>query len=175
MNNEPVPWSTEAGELLKQSFMLSKEAKKFALAREITTLATAEPFVFGTLGAGAVGMVYTMASGVNTKLNFYAKPRALRVILYGMLSMFGYAFWALLKDMATVNYEVDADRTVAGISEKYAIGGLEFYEKILKRNMALHKLMGSKGEKLYTAYGNDQVSFYWCIHFSYFFTTLCPH
>lgn len=157
VNNKPVAWSTAAGESLKQSFVLSKEAKKFVLAREITNLGTAEPFVYGTLSAGAISMVYTMASSVNTKLDFYAKPRTVRMFFYGVLSIFGYAFWMLLKDMATVNYEANADRTVADLGEKYAIGGLEFYEKILQRNMALYKLMGSEGEKLYTAYGNDQV------------------
>ena len=36
----------------------------------------------------------------------------------------------------------------------YALGGIEFYNKALQRNMAIRTLMGSQGEKYYTKYGN---------------------
>ncbi|XP_042233029.1 transmembrane protein 177-like isoform X2 [Homarus americanus] len=157
VNNEPVPWSTPEGESLKQSLVLSKDAKKFAIAREITSLSTLEPFANGAFTAAIVGMVYMMSSGVNARFNFYAKPRSLRVMLYGLVSLFGYAFWSLGKDVSTVQYEASADRAAADVGEKYATGGLEYYEKVLQRNVALRSLMGTEGDKLYTAYGNDQV------------------
>ncbi|KAK8722501.1 hypothetical protein OTU49_012245, partial [Cherax quadricarinatus] len=157
VNNNPVPWSTSEGISLKQSLSLSDDAKKFAIAREITSLSTAQPFLLGAVSAVVVGFVYSVSSTVNAKLNLYARPRSLRLVWYGLVSMFGLVFWTLCKDMSTVEYEINADKAVASISNKYAVGGLEYYEKVLQRNVALRALMGSDGEKVYTVYGNDQV------------------
>ncbi|XP_069194983.1 transmembrane protein 177 isoform X2 [Procambarus clarkii] len=157
VNNEPVPWSTAAGESLKQSIILSKDAKKFGIAREITSLSTVQPFVNGAFTAAIVGMVYTMSSTVNANFNLYARPRSLRMVWYVLVYSFGGILWALCKDVSTVGYEGDVDKAVADISNTYAAGGLEFYEKVLQRNVALRSLMGVNGEAIYTAYGNDQV------------------
>jgi hypothetical protein len=57
--------------------------------------------------------------------------------------------------MMTKYYERWADRKTGKLSLDYAKGGVEFYSKILQRNMALRGLMGPSGEKMYTLYGND--------------------
>ncbi|XP_042860335.1 transmembrane protein 177-like isoform X2 [Penaeus japonicus] len=157
LNNQPVAWSSAKGDSLMKSLILSDEAKKFALAREFVHLDSGEPFVFGAVTAGVVGMGYTIASGLNRNQQFYARPRGLRVIMYGLVSLFSYGMWVFGRDMGTNLYEAEADKTVADLGEKYAQGGLEFYEKVLQRNVALRSLMGTTGEKLYTAYGNDQM------------------
>lgn len=157
VNNEPVQWRTPEGISLQESLVFSDEAKKFAIARELAHLNTAEPFINGLFTSSILFMCYTISSTVNFKLNLYAKTRGLRIVLYGLVSAFSYATWILCKDVSCVSYETSADETAANINENYAKGGLEYYEKILKRNIALRSLMGEKGEALYTAYGNDQV------------------
>ena len=41
------------------------------------------------------------------------------------------------------------------VGKDYALGGTEFYNKLLECNMALPSLMGPNGKKYYTAHGND--------------------
>lgn len=60
--------------------------------------------------------------------------------------------------MATVRAEEDGDGAAAAMGMSYMEGGVEFYSKILGRNVALRQLMGKDGEKLYTVMGNDEVS-----------------
>ena len=43
VDNKPVEWSTPAGQQLKQSLILSNEAKKFAIAREIIHVLQYQP------------------------------------------------------------------------------------------------------------------------------------
>lgn len=157
MNNKAVPWSSSEGQSLKESLVLSKEAKMFAIAREIASLSTTEPFGMGAYTAAIIGMMYAISSRVNYTQNFYARPRALRLMWYGLVAMFGWAMWIVGKDGSTIYYESEADKAVVKLGGKYARGGLEYYEKLLQRNVALRTIMGSEGEKLYTAYGNDQV------------------
>ena len=47
------------------------------------------------------------------------------------------------------------DRKVVQLGREYAEGGLEFYTKLLQRNMALRLLLGEAGSRLYTVYGNN--------------------
>lgn len=65
--------------------------------------------------------------------------------------------WLMLKDMATNGLENAADKEVAELSIDLAKGGLEFYEQVLKRNMALRELMGPDGEAVFAASGNPQM------------------
>ncbi|KAK7072876.1 hypothetical protein SK128_018166 [Halocaridina rubra] len=157
VNNEPVPWSSPEGKSLQQSLILSDDAKKFAIARELVHIDSSEPILKGVFTSSVMCMCYIFASTVNKRLNFYARPRNLRLCFYTLVSCFGYAFWALGNDLTCVSNEASADETVANISETYARGGLEFYEKILQRNIALRSLIKDRGEALYTAFGNDRV------------------
>ncbi|XP_068203255.1 transmembrane protein 177 isoform X2 [Palaemon carinicauda] len=159
VKNEPVHWDTPAGKALKESLVFSDEAKKFAIARELAYLETGAPFGYGIFSASVIVSCYAISSHLNRKLNMFHRPRTLRALMYTAVSLFTYTSWVLCKDVACVSFEADVDKTVADISESYAKGGLEFYEKILQRNIALRSLMGEDGEKLFTAYGNDQVLF----------------
>ncbi|KAK4305697.1 hypothetical protein Pmani_022423 [Petrolisthes manimaculis] len=157
INQQQVPWSTPAGQSLKQSLVLSPEAKKFAICREMMSVNTNEPFILGTLAATNMLMMYLLASGVNRTQNFYVRPRSLRLTWYALVGSFGAAMWTLIKDSTTLNHENSADQQAASVSPSYTQGGLEFYEKILQRNIALRELMGKEGENMYTAFGNEQV------------------
>jgi len=71
--------------------------------------------------------------------------------------MFAYTMWVFGQDYPTIMYEKEADMAVIKLGENYLKGGLEYYNKIIQRNIALHTLMGEEGKKLFTAGGNEQV------------------
>ena len=60
--------------------------------------------------------------------------------------------------MGCVKREGAGDGAAAGMGRGYAEGGVEFYTKVLQRNVALRELMGSEGEGVFTVKGNDEVS-----------------
>ncbi|CAL4210563.1 unnamed protein product, partial [Meganyctiphanes norvegica] len=156
--DEEIKWNSTEGQSLKESLILSRDAKKFAIARDLYHLSTGEPFVKGAGSAGVLASMYILASGVNKKQNFYARPVGLRIAWYALVSMFAYTLWVFGQDFPTCMYEKDADLAAIELGETYLKGGLEYYNKILQRNIALHTLMGTEGEKLFTAGGNEQVS-----------------
>jgi len=51
-------------------------------------------------------------------------------------------------------YEERADTQASALGLNYAKGGVEFYTKLTRRNIAAREMMGVEGEKLYTKYGN---------------------
>lgn len=71
----------------------------------------------------------------------------------------GMTCFLLFKDTCTLLLEDRVERNVAALGEEYVQGGVEYYEKILKRNIALRTLLGSQGEKRFTACGNDNTLF----------------
>lgn len=156
--DEEIKWDSPEGQSLKESLILSRDAKKFAIARNLSHLSTGEPFVKGAGSASIIGACYFLASGVNKKQNFYARPVGLRIMWYSLVSMFAYTMWVFGQDFPTCTYEKDADLAAIELGENYINGGFEFYDKILQRNIALRTLMGVDGEKLFTAGGNEQVT-----------------
>lgn len=157
VNNLPVPWSSKAGNSLKNALILSTNAKKFIIARELSCLRKSQAFTQASIPTIALIVSYSISLGINKRLDLYAKPRFLRLFLYTIAGLFGYFVYILATDVDSVAIDGACDRAAAAMGRAYAEGGVEFYEKVLQRNMALRELMGSDGEKLYSAKGNDEV------------------
>ena len=47
----------------------------------------------------------------------------------------------------------ELDRRAAGVRPDYAVGGMEYYDKLMMRNSALREFQGEKGRSLYTGKG----------------------
>ena len=60
--------------------------------------------------------------------------------------------------MNTVRHEKEVDAALCALGVPYAVGGTEYYYSMLRRNMALRKLLGSDGGNKFTALGNENVS-----------------
>ena len=59
----------------------------------------------------------------------------------------------LLKDGYNRYIDKELDRRAANIKPDYAAGGVEYYDKLMRRNVALRDLQGEKGRSLYTGKG----------------------
>ena len=46
------------------------------------------------------------------------------------------------------------DKAAAGVSPEYSQGGVEYYNKILQRNVAIREFQGETGRSLYTGKGD---------------------
>ncbi|GFG35324.1 hypothetical protein Cfor_10320 [Coptotermes formosanus] len=156
VNLDQVSWGSEAGKNLLQAMVLSEEARKFAIGREIAYAQTPYVYTDSIFPPLVITSMYAFTTNCNKRLDFFKRPFALRAILYTLIGLFGFGSWAFMKDFTTVYYENQVDKEMCALGESYIKGGIEFYSKLLNRNIALRKLMGKKGEKLYTVTGNDQ-------------------
>ena len=104
--------------------------------------------------------LYYLCSTVNEKANMFARPLRLRIAFYTLASAFMFGVWLFTRDILTVHRDQVADEEASAVSEEYAKGALEYYNKILQRNIALRSLLGEEeGPKQFTALGNAKESF----------------
>lgn len=154
ITGEPVAWSTKEGQQFLHSLILSEAAQKFAIGCEVAYVRTPYVYCNTFYPFTALFFVYATIQHLKRKLHLEKQPQAFRGMVYILLSIFGVGLWAVLKDVTTTHYEKKCDEEVSSLSEVYAKGGLEFYSKILQRNIALRSLMNEKGKKLYSVSGN---------------------
>ncbi|XP_022079813.1 transmembrane protein 177-like [Acanthaster planci] len=140
---------SEEGRAFRNSLNLSESARKFSLAREVIKIkrnATASSVVLAP--------VVTLANfaGVFAAQVLFPLPLYANVALVGTCFVMIYQFL-----MGVVNEREDliTDDKVAELGEEYVRGGVEFYEKKIQKNIALRKIMGRRGEQMYTYYGNE--------------------
>ncbi|KAJ8941493.1 hypothetical protein NQ318_006179 [Aromia moschata] len=159
VNQNEVVWDSEDGQKLLNSLVLSENAQLYAMAREIQFRNTPKPLLDTMIGTTSCILTYSLSNHINSKFNFYAKPRGLRVALYALVGLFSFGVYAMCKDVSQMYYESSIDRELKQKSELLAEGGKEYYSKILERNQSIRKLMGKEGEKLYSILGNENYLF----------------
>lgn len=147
-------WTAPDGMALASSLVLSDAAQKFALAREISHSSSNLVTTHAALNGASIFALYFLSRQFNRKAKLFARPLKLRVVLYSLLGGLVGTLWLFIKDFTTYQSELQADEEAASLSEEYARGAVEFYNKTLQRNVALRSLLGSEGPKAYTAAGN---------------------
>lgn len=60
--------------------------------------------------------------------------------------------WSFMKDFNQVSTDADIDKTLASMGPKFIAAGASYYDKHLKKNIALRDLIG---DDTYTALGNE--------------------
>lgn len=154
VNGKELEWSSDIGKILKEALTFSCEAQKFAIAREVIYLKDSSPVMHALVAP--VCLAGTCLSGLAVKqmLNMHSGP----IVLHGLYNLavaaVGIFSYFLVCDAVGHWLNYRADRKAAVISNEYAKGGIEFYDKILLRNRILRSLMGKKGEEMYSPSGN---------------------
>ncbi|XP_064456591.1 transmembrane protein 177-like [Ornithodoros turicata] len=156
-NTEEPKWSAKEGQQLKEALVLSDRAQKFAIARELYWANTYYVEVRAFALSINILNAYILGRLLNTRLNLYHRvPRRIRIMLYGVLAAFGGTMFLFIKDASTQYWERDADDSAARMGSDYLLGGIEYYEKMLRRNRCLRELMGGAGASAYTSKGNEE-------------------
>jgi len=150
--NELIPWSSENGKLLEESLVLTENEKLFAICKSILQLDTHRVLMNSIFPSLTFIFVYSVGIRLNQKLNLYARPLQVRMVMYSILGLFGLGNWAFLKDYNQVSYDTNIDKKLAEMGSEFVSAGATYYEKMLKRNIALRNLIGNDA---YTAKGNE--------------------
>ncbi len=155
VSGQKVDWEGEAGQSLQNSIVLTEKAKRFMIAREIQYTNSNHLYGTATLLTGSCLVAYTTGFYVNRgfQLQRIMKRWARGIVFTAIAGAYGVLF-KVLYDAQQCRRDRKADKKTAAMGVNYLEGGIEYYTKVLNRNMALRKLMGPEGEKLYTIYGN---------------------
>ncbi|XP_048185593.1 transmembrane protein 177 [Perognathus longimembris pacificus] len=154
VHGQRVNWQNPAGTRLRDALILSHDAQKFALAREVVYLESSAAALQAVPAPACLAGTWALSVGAKHALGLYGGPMSLRAAFSLAATLAGFVVYAFSTDSLTHALEGWLDRRTASLSPDYARGGVEFYEKILSGNLALRSLLGRLGEKLYSPSGN---------------------
>ncbi|XP_020661151.3 transmembrane protein 177 [Pogona vitticeps] len=154
VNGKNVDWESEEGQAFKRTLILSPEAQKFAIAREIMYLHNGGPLIRASVGPLCLAGTYISGVAIKQFLGLYSAPVLFRGLYNITVAAVGFVAYCLLFDSVSRVVEYSADRKAATISTGFAKGGVEFYDKILSQNKIRRTLMGKNGEKIFSPSGN---------------------
>ncbi|MCJ8732247.1 hypothetical protein PDJAM_G00209250 [Pangasius djambal] len=154
INGKEVQWDSETGSSLKNALVLSEDAQKFAMAREVARLECAGPVLHAAVAPTCLAGAWIYSVALKQIFGLFARSVILRAGVNTLALGLGAVSYFLASDAVNQWLEFHSDRRAASLSHNYTKGGVEFYEKILVRNKTLRVLMGPKGEEMYAPSGN---------------------
>lgn len=125
------------------------------MGHEIKMRQTFKPMLDLMYGTSSAMLTYGVSRYINIKSDLYSKPRTVRLIMYSLITTFFCTTYFMLKDLTNIYLEKSVDKELKKTDSIFVEGGKEFYTKLIDRNKILREILGKKGEKMYTALGND--------------------
>lgn len=166
INNENVSiqsasfqWDAEAMEEFHKSLVLSENAQKFAIAQQILKVANFDSIIKGVnvfadavIGIGAYELLCS-------KLKVTKQQRGTNFLCMSIAAFGALFLTSLTHDELDYYRETEVNEIISKFGDKYIQGGVEYYEKLSQKNMALRVLLGSRGRYMYTPVGNQTTWF----------------
>ncbi|XP_043798734.1 transmembrane protein 177 [Apis laboriosa] len=157
--NIQVNWNPEINKEFQKSLILSKDAQKFLMARKILTI-TENYLLYEILDLSLntiIGIIiYELLYLV---LKVTKKQRGKNIFCMSIATFTSSFLWLLTSNAQDYYKELQLNEKMATLNDKYIKGGIEYYEKLSKRNKALRVLLGEKGTYLFTSDGNENTFF----------------
>ncbi|XP_054158823.1 uncharacterized protein LOC128957130 [Oppia nitens] len=124
---------------LIESLVLSDNAKRFAIARELH-MATNNKLIVDMITIAGSGML-AVGAGQQVILKLNIRRRYLLSFGIRCLSMMlGLAVWFLIRDFLVSSWQKAADESACQQSRDYLDGAVEYYRKLQQRKSALSEL-----------------------------------
>uniref|UniRef100_A0A1A9WQF2 Transmembrane protein 177 n=1 Tax=Glossina brevipalpis TaxID=37001 RepID=A0A1A9WQF2_9MUSC len=149
--NKEINWDSENGKLLKQSIVLTEAEQTFGFCKALLQAQTNSVILNSIFPAITFLAMYTFGRYLNLSQGLLSRPFGLRMVMYTILGSFGYGSWSFMKDYTQVTSDAEIDKKLSSLGSEFVTAGISFYDKQLKKNIALRELMG---DDTYTAKGN---------------------
>jgi len=94
---DQVSWGSEAGKNLLHAMVLSEEAQKFAIGREIAYVQKPYVYTNSVFPALVITSMYAFITHCNKRLDLFSRPFPVRAIFYTLVGLFGFGSWAFMK------------------------------------------------------------------------------
>jgi hypothetical protein len=144
----------------------------FGLTREMLYLRDNPVYFRAFCSTGCITAFYILTSALNSKLGLFYRPLSLRAALYCIAGFFIYGIHSFAQDFVQVSYylfvrngnktlilqvsvEGDTDEKLATLGRPFLEAGIRFYDKLLKKNIAIRELTGDESQ--FTAKGKKKV------------------
>ncbi|KRZ18108.1 Transmembrane protein [Trichinella zimbabwensis] len=146
---------------LKDTFILSEKAKRFALQQQLHTIWTLNwPFIFFTLTA----LTGILISGLyQFFVKYFYRKNVIFIIRIFIIFYITSSLLSLYLFIMGKLKQFIAHQGVVGalsIGDDYQKGAVEFFEKCLQRNLILRDLLGNHGEQMFTSKGDKLPRWY---------------
>nr|CAI5825538.1 unnamed protein product [Callosobruchus analis] len=144
ISEESIIWDKEEAEHLLDSLVLSENGQLYAMAKEILYRQSPKPIldVFFAM-TSSIGL-YGISHHLNTKFNFYAKPRQLRIVMYSFVALFMYGFYAMGKDVSQMYFEEKIDKELKESDTRFA-GWRRVLPQVVAEEHCVEVSDGSRG------------------------------
>lgn len=149
---ESIKWSTLDGQKLADALVLTEDEQIFGMARSVLQVKSHKLLLSSLYGPGVLFSIYALGSTINRRGNLYVRPVRLRLMLYGILSLFGYGVYSFLTDYTEVCFDADIDKQLGDVGPEFVEAGVRFYRKLLQKNVAIRNL---SEDHSYTVSGNE--------------------
>ena len=127
----------------QSSLMLSDEAKKFAIARELQRSTKGYHRWEAAMGVIMVCAAYLISQVVNIQFGLLKEPRSARMAAYMTLAVTHFIIFLYNSKYMKNSQETEFDEAVARINKSYARGGVELYLKETARHLYIRQNMSS--------------------------------
>lgn len=148
-------WDLEAIKEFHSSLVLSENAQKFAIAREILKVATLDPIYKFCNVLIDITIAITGYQLLYSKLNGTKQQKGIQVFCITIIAIATFFLTAMTHSALNVYRENEVNEIMSKLGSEYIQGGVEYYEKLSQKNKALRVLLGKKGTYLYTPTGNQ--------------------
>lgn len=150
--NDQIKWGSESGKMLEEALVLTEDEQIFGMCRTILQLQTQRVLLNSIFPSVSFMAMYTIGNYLNQRMNLLARGISLRLMMYTILGLFGVGSWSFMKDYNQISYDTQIDKKLSELGPEFVDAGVRFYDKLLKKNMALRALIG---DDTYTAKGNE--------------------
>lgn len=138
-----------------KSLVLSEPAKKYSIARELMLTDNHRIFIKSITPSVVLIPMYVLGHFMYYRLP--QNPVRVKSLALVLVSNIGVLVWFLIRTTTEKFYQKKADEKLCDISEEYIKGGIEYYEILIQRNLALRNILPN-GENMYSKEG-DHIEF----------------
>ncbi|XP_046673199.1 transmembrane protein 177-like [Homalodisca vitripennis] len=121
-------------EELSDMFLLSDEAKKYVIAREILLINSMHVYIKTCLPVLVAYSTEMLSKLIARHQKLTQFPVQVRAVYYLLVTVVGLMIWNVLSNNFKHYYEADVENKICKLDSNYMRGGIEYYSKECKRN-----------------------------------------
>lgn len=140
LKSHKIDINTEDGRIYINSLLLSDNARRFLIARQIFYTDTHQIVYNNGNLALAFMLPVSISRLIINQFEHIRRSVPYRLNLYMLTGTFSFLLFLMTKDMIQVYYDRESDSRAASLGINYLEGGVEYYTKCLQRNVAIRNV-----------------------------------